>query len=411
MVSGNHTKVPAGYIHRIPNWDVADETARDALVVTADDIGKVAWQQDDDTFWMLADDTGPTWVGLGGGGGGGGSGDVVGPASSVDGEIALFDSTTGKLLKRASNTGLIKATSGVIATATAGTDYYNPGGTDVAVADGGTGASSASAARTNLGLVIGVDVQQQDDELSAIAALVSAADKLPYFTGAGIASLADLSAFARTILDDADAATVRATIGAGTGGGDASTNTSTSVDGEVALFNGTSGKSIKRGNSLTGVVKAASGVLSAAAQLAIADGGTGQATAAAARKALGAATEVHWLSFVMNGSGTDIATGVKGYIKIPVTGKITEWEVVATESGGSITIDLWADTYANFPPVVGDSITTSEKPTLTTAQKNTDTSLNGGSGWAVTQGSWLVVNVDSCSGVTVATLALKLVED
>ena len=37
-----------------------------------------------------------------GGGGGGGSGDVVGPASSVDGRAALFDGTTGKLLKQAS---------------------------------------------------------------------------------------------------------------------------------------------------------------------------------------------------------------------------------------------------------------------------------------------------------------------
>jgi hypothetical protein len=35
-----------------------------------------------------------------GGGGGGGSGDVVGPASSSDGRVALFDSTTGKLLKQ-----------------------------------------------------------------------------------------------------------------------------------------------------------------------------------------------------------------------------------------------------------------------------------------------------------------------
>jgi hypothetical protein len=40
------------------------------------------------------------------------SGDVVGPSSSVDSEIALFDGTTGKLLKRATGTGIVKATSG-----------------------------------------------------------------------------------------------------------------------------------------------------------------------------------------------------------------------------------------------------------------------------------------------------------
>jgi hypothetical protein len=73
-----------------------------------------------------------------------GAGDVTGAASSVDGEIALFDGTGGKTIKRASTTGLLKAASGVLSAASAGTDYYAPSGTDVAIADGGTGASTAA---------------------------------------------------------------------------------------------------------------------------------------------------------------------------------------------------------------------------------------------------------------------------
>lgn len=46
----------------------------------------------------------------------GGTGDVTGPASSVDSEIALFDSTSGKAIKRATGTGYIKVTSGVMGT-------------------------------------------------------------------------------------------------------------------------------------------------------------------------------------------------------------------------------------------------------------------------------------------------------
>ena len=88
---------------------------------------------------------------------GAGTGDVVGPSSSVDGEIALYNSTTGKLIKRASTTGLLKATSGVLSAAASGTDYAPPtSGTAILKGNGSGGFSSASA---------GTDYQAADAQL------------------------------------------------------------------------------------------------------------------------------------------------------------------------------------------------------------------------------------------------------
>lgn len=87
---------------------------------------------------------------------------------------------------------------------------------DLPVADGGTGASDAAGAQQNLGLQIGTDVQAYDAGLNSIAGLTTSADKMIYTTGSDTYAVTTISAAGRAILDDADAAAMRSTLGLGT---------------------------------------------------------------------------------------------------------------------------------------------------------------------------------------------------
>jgi len=69
-------------------------------------------------------------------------------------------------------------------------------------------AESQAAARTAIG------AQQSHANLTALSGVSAAADRLPYFNGTSSMTYTTLSAFARTLLDDADAAAARATLGA-----------------------------------------------------------------------------------------------------------------------------------------------------------------------------------------------------
>ena len=78
-------------------------------------------------------------------------------------------------------------------------------GTPLGVASGGTGAGSAAAARTNLGLVIGYDVQAYDANLAQLATVSWSSGDVPYFDGSNLTNLATTAA-GRTLLAAANAA-------------------------------------------------------------------------------------------------------------------------------------------------------------------------------------------------------------
>lgn len=112
------------------------------------------------------------------------------------------------------------------------------------------------------------------------------------------------------------------------------------------------------------------------------------------------------ITFVIDGGGSAITTGVKGDLEIPFGCTIVAATLLADQSG-SIVIDIWKDTYANYPPTVDDTITASAKPTISTATKSQDTTLTG---WttSITAGDTLRFNVDSVTTITRVTLSLKV---
>ncbi len=78
--------------------------------------------------------------------------------------------------------------------------------------------SNPSIARTNLGVAIGTDVQAFDATLQSLSALGTTADRIAYTTGVDTWAETPLTAFARSILDDVDAAALRVTLDAASRG-------------------------------------------------------------------------------------------------------------------------------------------------------------------------------------------------
>ncbi len=112
------------------------------------------------------------------------------------------------------------------------------------------------------------------------------------------------------------------------------------------------------------------------------------------------------IGFTFDGGGAELVDNSKCDILIPYNCTITKATVLADVSG-SVVIDLWKDTYGNYPPTDADSITAAAPPTISSALKSEDSTLTG---WttSITAGQTLRANVDSCTTITRAILILTV---
>ena len=253
----------------------------------------------------------------------------------------------------------------------------NWSGTDLAVANGGTGASDAGTARTNLGVTAtGSDstYAYRSNNLSDLGNAATARTNL----GLGSVENTALSTWAGS-----SNITTIGTLSSGTV--------------PVARVSGL--------GSLATLSTVNDGNWSGT-DLAITNGGTGASTAQAARQNL--ELDDDCIEFVIDGVGSTITTGVKGDIEIPYTCTIASWTLLADQSG-SIVIDVWQDTYANFPPTNVDAMPGAGKePTITTATKAQDLDVSDWTSVTLTQGNILRFNVDSCTSIQRVTLVLRV---
>lgn len=118
------------------------------------------------------------------------------------------------------------------------------------------------------------------------------------------------------------------------------------------------------------------------------------------------------ISFIIDGGGSAITTGVKGDLEIDFACTVNSATLLADQAG-AIVVDIFKCTYAQYDagathPVSGDKITSATPPTITASNtKSQDTTL---SSWitSISAGDILRFNVNSAATITRVTLILKV---
>jgi hypothetical protein len=277
-----------------------------------------------------------------------GSGNVTGPSSSTAGHVALFSDATGKVLEDG----------GALGTAAfQATGAFDAAGAAAAAQSAAEAASIAASA-----LVTSVGTPGSDSNVPSEKAV-------------------------RTALTSAVSTAESAAEAASDASGAAAT-----VQGNL--------------NTHTGLTTTAHGGIVASTDSRLTDARTPTAhesthlTGGSDVLALPDAIE-----FVMDGGGSAITTGVKGFLEIPFNCTIQRVTLLADQSG-SIVVDVQTCAYSGFPTT--SSIAASDLPTLSSAQKSQDSTLTGWS-TSLTAGNIIAFKVNSATTVTRVTISLEVV--
>lgn len=116
------------------------------------------------------------------------------------------------------------------------------------------------------------------------------------------------------------------------------------------------------------------------------------------------------LEYVMNGGGAQLGTGLQGTLQVPFGCLITQVSM-ASDQTGSVVVDIWKCPYSTYNPpthpAVGDSITHTTPPTITSGVKYNDSALTN---WITTINAQdiLAFNINSVSNITRLTVCLTV---